>query len=274
MKFTIAWMINMLFCAANAQDIDFVRQQSQHLLDINDLENAETSFHRLAFFGDSADKAMAYHQLGTINIRRENFDKAGHYCLKAINYANNDSLNTEAFYLRMYALMLNKDYDLAITELNSLRDKHSVERFYLYSAVAYFMLGETSNSHQYIDTLAIARSKNKNGVIDSIFLSFSKQKKQVNPAIASVLSAIVPGSGQAYSGEWGNGGKSFALNTFLASVTIYTGYNYGVIKSLVSAFPWFARYYTGGIKLAKKAAIKRNEKLKKETLGQVLEEIK
>lgn len=166
--------------------------------------------------------------------------------------------------------MLNDHYNLAISELNSLGTGKASERYYLYSAVAYFMLDETGKSHQYFDTLSGFISRINPKEIDSLFTSYKKRKKQVNPAIASVLSAIVPGSGQAYSGEWSNAGKSFTLNSFLAAVTIYTGYNYGVIKSLVSAFPWFARYYTSGIKLAKEAAVERNDDLKKETLERIL----
>ncbi len=268
-KFTIALVTNLIFYVTNAQDIDFVRQQSQHLLDINDLENAKTSFHRLAFFGDSTDKAIANLQLGSINLHQEHYDKAGHFFLKTKNYSKNDSIRTEAFYLRVYSFMLNHHYDLAITELNSI-GKQPGERYYLYSAVAYFMLGETELSQQYFDSLAKTISRKNTVEIDSLFLNYNKQKKQVNPAIATVLSAVIPGSGQAYSGEWDNAGKSFTLNSFLAAVTIYTGYNYGVIKSLVSAFPWFARYYTSGIKLAKEAAVERNDDLKKETLERIL----
>lgn len=271
-KFTIALVTNLIFYVTNAQDIDFVRQQSQHLLGINDLENAKTSFHRLAFFGDSTDKAIANLQLGSINLHQEHYDKAGHFFLKATNYGKNDSIRTEAFYLRVYSFMLNHHYDLAISELNSLGTGKTSERYYLYSAVAYFMLGETGKSRQYFDTLSGFISRINPKEIDSLFTSYKKRKRRVNPAIASVLSAIVPGSGQAYSGEWGNAGKSFTLNSFFAAVTIYTGYNYGVIKSLVSAFPWFARYYTSGIKLAEQAAIKRNESLKKEALRNILRE--
>jgi tetratricopeptide (TPR) repeat protein len=68
-----------------------------------------------------------------------------------------------------------------------------------------------------------------------------------SPKAAWLMSILLPGSGQIYAGKTEDGINSLLLTGAWAALTITTYKIYGPFHALVTAFPWFLRYYTGGV---------------------------
>ena len=71
--------------------------------------------------------------------------------------------------------------------------------------------------------------------------------KRKSPALAGILSAIIPGSGKAYAGRWKDGVIAFIISSSSAFISI-KGFN----KNPSSIYPWImgsfaVAYYSGNI---------------------------
>lgn len=86
---------------------------------------------------------------------------------------------------------------------------------------------------------------------------------------ASILSAIIPGTGEMYSHGWIDGLLTFSLNTITGGLAIKSFTDKHLVDgTLITVFLW-NRFYFGGIENARKNAIKYNEQLKQNYLNQL-----
>ena len=87
------------------------------------------------------------------------------------------------------------------------------------------------------------------------------------------MSMLIPGSGQIYMGNIGNGLNSIILVGGIATATVYIWQVYGIIDALLSTGSWYYRYYTGGYKGARNLAIEKIENKKAQVYNNVLDAI-
>lgn len=83
--------------------------------------------------------------------------------------------------------------------------------------------------------------------------------KRKSPALAGILSVIIPGSGKAYAGKWKDGLVSFLMTSSTAFMAV-RGFN----KNAKSFYPWAMGtlsvvYYSGNIYGSTQAAYKYNK---------------
>jgi hypothetical protein len=91
-------------------------------------------------------------------------------------------------------------------------------------------------------------------------LKKAKEIKKPNSVLALIYSAILPGAGLAYSGEFTSAFSSFVLISVILTTTYLLSVNVGVLDAVFISLPWFQRYYSGGMNQAyNMASIKRNE---------------
>jgi TM2 domain-containing membrane protein YozV len=83
--------------------------------------------------------------------------------------------------------------------------------------------------------------------VNDIYKSALKSHLRPNPKVASFLSMVLPGSGQLYCGEFKSGINSFLLTG--TAITVYTliSIRYSFIDAILGVFPYYQRYYTGGV---------------------------
>lgn len=102
--------------------------------------------------------------------------------------------------------------------------------------------------------------------IDSVFHQYYKSFR--NPKTAQFLS-ILPGLGQAYSGDARNAVNAFLLNGILIGLTVWQAQIYWV-PAVVLGTQLVSRYYLGNMKNARKSAIFKNNQRKNNLLNFVL----
>jgi len=91
------------------------------------------------------------------------------------------------------------------------------------------------------------------------------------PKVAGVLSIVIPGSGQLYAGDYKNAVNSFLLVAVFAAIGTDMFIRYAWYDSLISVFPWFLRYYTGGYKNAMKIAEQKRTEKRNKRLNKIIE---
>ena len=78
---------------------------------------------------------------------------------------------------------------------------------------------------------------------------------------------VLPGSGQVYSGNFSSGLNSLLLTTTALSVFTIISIRYSALDAILSVFPYYQRYYVGGVVNAINFAEEKNKLLYSETVN-------
>jgi len=94
-----------------------------------------------------------------------------------------------------------------------------------------------------------------------IFLAFSI------PSIATIL----PGSGQIYAGDWGNGVNALLINAATGYLFVNDVLNHQYLIAIFNSLFLFERFYSGNRSNAEKSAKKYNERKNQLFAAKILE---
>jgi len=131
---------------------------------------------------------------------------------------------------------------LNIKELNNYFK--SRKNYYLF--LIYLYDGEFELSKNYFLNIREFSDANINQ-IERSFSHLEKKIRRTNPKVASALSMVIPGSGQVYSGNLSSGINSLLLTTTALSIFTIISFRYSPIEAILSVFPYYQRYYIGGV---------------------------
>jgi len=94
---------------------------------------------------------------------------------------------------------------------------------------------------------------------------------RLKPGVAIALSAVLPGAGQVYAGDIGDGVNSLALNAALFVLAYHTAIAYNLFNAIVAVVPWNLRYYEGGFLRAGEIVKEKRAQRHQEIYRQLLE---
>jgi tetratricopeptide (TPR) repeat protein len=257
----------LLFQKVSAQTFEETIKFADHQYISGDLSSALKTYHRALFFSESEDNLYLFAQLAHISFLKTDYATATKYYGLAYNQAENDSLRTAFLFQKAACLMLNKDYQFAIIDLLSVDDSDTIikKRLDFYLAICHFGLGDFENSKIYFESCIGIRHKKE---LEELFSE--KKLWTPSPKAARIFSMIIPGSGQAYSGDLKSGLNSLILTTGLIALGINIGVNYHFIDAVATVLPWYQRYYMGGIGKAEEIAISRRQARRNKSYAEVL----
>lgn len=229
----------------------------------SDYEVAVTAYQRALFFDRGVYRAEAYHHLGNCFYELREYEKASHCYDLAFFSEKNDSVKTELVFKKTSSLLLSKKFNDGIAELLSINDdspRYIRKKRNFYLGIAYFGLNETDISEKHFLSCIDSSDSSSRENLKKQFLRVKKINKR-HPKIARILSTILPGAGQFYSGDVKNGLNSLLINAAFIGLGVVVAKNYTPFDAVLAVFPWFQRYYTGGIKKSEIIAIQKiNEK--------------
>ncbi len=259
-RVTCLWLISSLAfsCGIKAQDVEATYNFASHLYEKGDYESALKYYERANFFGNGYKRTDCYVHLGNCYNELQNIDEANTYYELAYFSTESDSLKNELIFLRAENMILQKKFLFALQEVFNLNATDSVmeKRQDFYLGVIYFGLQKFDESKEYFRKTLSATDSISFSKLDELFKKNEKVSR-INPKTARILSMIIPGLGQFYSGDVRNGINSLLITSALMLLVVDVTITYSFVDAVGSVFPWYFRYYMGGYKRAETIALRR-----------------
>lgn len=256
-SFLFSWM-------ASGQDLEQTYLSGKSNFALGNYQAATIDLERVLFFGEGRYDSEVFELLGKIHQSTGNFDQASSFFSQAANNSQSEEEFNRNKIAQASALILANKAILAKIELLGLSEDvpDSIKsKQYFLIGVSEFTTGSFEESRKSFKQAIAIHNPSNQPQIDSLFDALTKIKHP-NPKMARFLSAIVPGSGQFYSGDFKNGLNSLLLTGGFITVGVVVATNYTLLDSFVSVIPWIQRYYIGGIK--RSGEIAKARKLEKQ----------
>ncbi len=233
-------------------------------------------YQRVLFFNTGENLDYIYNRIASIYFINGYYPEAAYNFERAYKTTGNNRLKTEYIFKKASCYMLDKKFRMALFELMNLPDSTDTQynnRKNFYFAVCHWGLEEFEKSEKYfLNIIPDNRPKDK----EKIILLFAKKKNlyRPNPKTAKIMSMILPGSGQIYSGDLKNGLNSMILTGGFVILAVYMTEYYTFFDAFLTAAPWFMRYYQGGFQKAKQIATHKRDTRRDKTYKEILRIIK
>lgn len=227
-------------------------------------------FKRIAFFESNNITNLKY--LADSYQKTRSYDKAlVHYSL-IYNIVVNDSIKNEVIIEMAKTYIQQEKYNYAKIEVLNIKEINQsfIDRKNYYLSIISFYLNEFEDSKKHLLVISSLSDSSKK-FINELFKNVAKTQLIPNPKVASILSMIIPGTGQLYSGEFKSGINSFLLTG--TAITVFTLINirYSFLDAILGVFPYYQRYYTGGVINAQNIAENKIKMKKVETVKKINE---
>ncbi|MGB9594888.1 MAG: DUF5683 domain-containing protein [Candidatus Poribacteria bacterium] len=270
--FFILCVISFIFPFSIFASSDDILSIADNLANQGLCDSAITEYKRFIFFNpDNSQTAEAYYKMG-LCYRLEGRMHDGIFALnKSVFLSDNSDLANKRRLTLATTLIASRNYNLAKLELakiiNSTNDELLLRKaLYFYGIEAIYNRDWRSVQEYFSKFYQKEENINK---IDTIIKTTEKSYKF--PTKARIFSAIIPGSGQIYSGNWKSGLNALILNGVIIGGITYNIYKKDYANALMIAYLFLPRYYNGNIYHAGKDAEKYNQKLDDQTAKRLIE---
>lgn len=231
------------------------------------LTTALKAYQRALFFSEGRRNLYLFRQIAEISYFNNDFETAQKFFGLSYNQTDNDSLKTELLFDKASCQLLNKNFQFALIDLFSVNDTSRIvqKRLNFYLATCYFGLEDFSKAQTYFESCVDLNHRNE---VSDLFSG--KKLISPSPKKARIMSMILPGLGQTYSGDLKSGLNSLLLTSGLIALGIDISLRYTPVDALFSVLPWFQRYYTGGYGKAEEIAIRKRQNNRDEVYTRIL----
>ena len=247
------------------QHNDQVVQLADHAYKNGQYSLALLEYNRVVYHNKEADGQLLY-RIGECYQKLGDNDNALQFFDRAFFTAKNDTFALDALLKKTSIRFENESYGLALSELLGVELSLSEEgekRRALYIGAAYFLDNQFERAQEYFQ-----KCTHDTAGLNEIF-SDRKLLYFPNPTLAVLLSAVLPGLGQTYSGDWKNGVNSLLINAAFTAMAVNISQTIGPLDALISIIPWFQRYYMGGVNKAGDMAFEKRRVNRIKTLGKI-----
>ena len=253
-----------------AQDFEETIKIADNQYRYGELSLAVKTYQRALFFSEGRRTLYLFRQMAEISYLNNDYETAHKYYGFAYDQTENDSLKTELLFSKASCQMLNKNFQLALIDLFSVNDTSELirKRLSFYIATCYFGLEDFQQALTYFEPCVEFHDREE---LSDLFSG--KKLLSPSPKRARIMSMILPGLGQVYSGDLKSGLNSVMLTTGLIALGISIGNIYSPIDAILAVMPWFQRYYTGGYGKAEEIAVHKRQNNKNEVYTEIIKMI-
>jgi hypothetical protein len=229
-----------------------------------DFDHANLEYSRVYFYSREVNERRVSLNMQARCLLMLNRESEALFLLRKQRFVP-DSIGREIAITQLQGLLKTGALDSAIARASDLisKDREGSDRYLFYRFLARFQGTDMGAAEQ--DALALTDSL---GALKVKTAFGHYRKKHKNPTTAFWLS-LVPGMGQLYSRDYRNTVNSMVLNGAIIGFS-YWQYSQDRFRGVYLALLWLPRYFTGGMKNAKKSAIFYNNRLKATLLNEVL----
>lgn len=272
-------MLKILFIAifslslqlANAQQLNFIKNFADEQFKNGNYDSALKEYQRLIFFDDGKEFTEAYEQIAKLFFQKQEYNNAIKYFDFAFRATNNDSLKIEYAFKKALCDLKSENFLGALNELYDLPESQSIyfqQKKNIYLGTCFLGLGDYEKSNK---SFSENLDQTKINEINSVFKKFEKDRKKFNPNKVELMSLLIPGLGQMYTGHYGSGTNSFVLLSAVTFYAVKSTMAYGYYQGIVILSSWFYRYYIGGYNNARHWAETNIEIKKSDVLNKLLD---
>lgn len=266
----------MLFSvASNAQTVQELVKFADEQYELGNASIASKEYNRAFFFGYPEQGVLSL-KIANCYLQMNQYDLASVFFDKAYRLSKTDSLKNEAVLGNAFCMLIQEKYVLSLSELYNW-EEGTTERqeihYHFLKGIAHFQLQDDSTAQvEFIAALSLqGDSVQMADVLGNEFENIYDYRKRYKPQLAYVMSGIIPGSGQFYSGSIKDGINSMLLIGGLFIVAMQVVKYYSFLDASIALFPWVQRYYLGGMDKSKDLAFKKLEEKRYESYVEILE---
>jgi TM2 domain-containing membrane protein YozV len=249
---------------------DMVLTLADKFFDLKFYEEAITEYKRYIHFNAATEEeSYAYYKIGLAYRNKHNLKKSLEALEASVQAAISDSVREE------------RKIDIAVTYL--AEGRYNKSKFVLLKLIAFSNIPEIRRkasfflgiAHLYCyewksarDALEIYFKEGGNtGIAHTVdtLLSCAENINYKSPATAKWLSTLIPGAGQMYAGDVGDGINALLLNGANIYFVVYKLLQEEYGNAYLIYFFLFRRYYFGNIYHARKEAKDYNKRINEQT---------
>ena len=259
--FNILLFINLILSNLLAQDLDKQFNYANSLFSSEKYFDAITEYKRLLFF----DKVEQYNFQSNFNIGLSykygaKYDEAIKKFYLSEMSAKSDSQKIKSRLQRIRINILRRTTDNALVMLNELHkefpnqvDSNTIA---YWQGWAYIVADDWENASLAFDKIDSEHPLKK--------IANEVEDNKYSVTFATLISYILPGSGQFYTGNYVSGLLSLGWNVLWGYLTINAFVTDRVLEGILIGGLLWARFYRGNFKNAEKFAIEKNIEISNE----------
>ena len=263
-----------LFCGFTAIGEEAPLSLASHFFKLGNYDAAITEYKRHLFFHpDEPRTAETYRNIGIAYREQGHWQEAVVAMHAAVQHASNPGEKSEHQLELAVILIANQNYDLGRLELIKVAMRNPATPLYrralFLQAVAFIY------QFRWEQARGVLKNYTRNEKLDTL-LENAVNVPQKSPRLAKVLSAMLPGAGQVYAGNWRIGLNALALNIVLGYLTVDAALDRHYGDAALWGGTVFSRYYRGNIFRAEEAVKQfnlRQSRRASEALLQRLQEV-
>ncbi|WP_258099969.1 hypothetical protein [Marinoscillum pacificum] len=240
--FSIFWIF-ITVGSLSAQSISQTIELAEKSFELGQYENAASFYKRVLFFDKSGD----YDSLTVEGLAWSSY-LSGDYEVSSKYFKTLTRMKEDQGYELMEILSLMKQSDFLNAKRSVLAYRPANEfgerNRQIMKSLIDFQLGDYDRAKEGFLKLDASTDQ-----LEDVYKAVDKVNRKTKMK-AILLSAIFPGSGQAYSKHYKEGINSLITISAFGAAYVFTITNYGIVVGLISVSPWFQRYYVGGMNSA------------------------
>lgn len=234
-----------LLCGLTAIGEDSPLSLGSHFYKLGNNDAAITEYKRFLFFHpDDSRTAETYRNIGIAYREQGHWGEAVAAMHAAVQHASNPEEKSEYQLETAVIFIAAKDYDLGRLELIKARMRNPSARVHRHT----LFLEAVALIYQFrwAEAGEVLRNYTKDEKLDTL-LENAVNTPQKSARLAKVLSAVLPGAGQVYAGNWRSGLNALTLNGVFGYLTVDAVLDRHYVDAALWGGAVFSRYYRGNI---------------------------
>ncbi len=241
-------------------DVALQKEYADSLFYSENFYRAITEYKRLLFFNKDSDiDYYCFKQIGKAYKAGGFYDKAEEYFRKALTVSDGLREKKSMTVEIIRTLIVNRKTVNALNELDSFENNYGDSSIADYwRGWAYLLNNQPEPASYYFNQSKIGKE-----IADKIKKETSEKYSLFN---VKLMSYIVPGSGQIYTGHYLSGAISFAWNFLFGYMTVKAFQDRRIVEGVLIGDLLWLRFYRGNIQNAERFANEKNIKLVNELI--------
>lgn len=238
------------------------------------LENydaAITEYKRFLFFHpDDTRAAEVLLKIGLAYRAQGLWQEAILAMRNAVLYALSEEEKSKCQLELAVTLIASQNYDLARFEL--IRVTIRMPSGTLYQRALFLQAIAYIYQFQWEEAREVLQNYTTDEMLDKLFDKAANLPRK-STGVAKVLSAILPGAGQVYAGNWRGGLNALVLNGVFGYVAVDSVLDRHYVDAVSWTYFIFQRYYLGNLYRAEKAVDEFNENISRRAADNILKRL-